>query len=419
MKAEQYPVYKLSKNQANRAGKVLVTPASIEEKIDAFEIMEQWCVLHAYPLDFYNERIRDLIQTIGKTESFITARRIKRIPSIYHKLVRFPEMSFGRMQDIGGIRIIVPKADDIDFMREKIVQAENIQKFKRICDYVAQPKRSGYRSCHLIYEFNDSESPREYYGLNIEVQIRSKIQHAWATALETFSVFLGHPLKSSQGPQDFLTFFELASAAFSYYENRPLMEKYASADIADLVRKLYELSLQLKIRENLDAFSDTITVSYSNNDNFIGSEENGANTNKKNGASSDSENKLGPVELNLTSGSCDAGNPKKERKPLAGDPIVSLSPSVSKNVFVKSKGNYIILKLSPKTGKVMIHLCQDIAEAHQLYVDLEQFKGPSDDIVLVSVSSVSALREAYPNYFANTVGFLYILDELFETYCKK
>lgn len=355
MQIEQYPVYSLSKNQANRAGKILIGHGTIEEKIDAFEILEQWCVLHAYPLDFYNERLRDLIEQLGRTDDYLVARRIKRIPSIYHKLVRFPDMSFGRMQDLGGIRVIVPRASQIESFKKEVLQSEKLQKFKRECDYVAVPKKSGYRSCHLIYEFGDPDSPKEFHGLNIEVQIRSRIQHAWATTLETFSVFLGHALKSSQGPEDYLTFFEMASAAFSHYENCPRLARFADLEISELIRQLHEMTIRLKVRERLLAFSETMTITYSG---------------------------------------------KSSPESVAPD-----------------KGNYIILKLSPKQGKVMVHTCRDIAEAHQLYVDLEQFKGAGEDIVLVSVSSVSALTEAYPNYFANTAGFIAVLDELFEIYC--
>ena len=37
--------------------------------------------------------------------------------------------------------------------------------------------------------------------LRIEMQIRTKLQHIWATAVETMGTFLGQALKSRQGDQ--------------------------------------------------------------------------------------------------------------------------------------------------------------------------------------------------------------------------
>ena len=43
----------------------------------------------------------------------IVGHRLKRMISIIGKITRFPDMSVSKMQDIGGIRIIVPKISDV------------------------------------------------------------------------------------------------------------------------------------------------------------------------------------------------------------------------------------------------------------------------------------------------------------------
>jgi ppGpp synthetase/RelA/SpoT-type nucleotidyltranferase len=74
-------------------------------------------------------------------------------------------------------------------------------------DYILSPKNSGYRSVHLLYKYNsDKKAPSIYNGLFIEVKIRSRLQHAWATAVETVVTFLQQALKSSQGEEEWLRF---------------------------------------------------------------------------------------------------------------------------------------------------------------------------------------------------------------------
>jgi hypothetical protein len=42
-----------------------------------------------------------------------------------------------------------------------------------------------------------------------------------------------------------------------------------------------------------------------------------------------------------------------------------------------------------------------------------EFKSdPNKDVVLVSIDSISALKKAYPNYFADTVDFIATLHEV-------
>ena len=40
-------------------------------------------------------------------------------------------------------------------------------------DYITFPKKDGYRSLHLVYEFKSDKGKKDYNGLKAEVQIRS------------------------------------------------------------------------------------------------------------------------------------------------------------------------------------------------------------------------------------------------------
>ena len=62
-------------------------------------------------------------------------------------------------------------------------------------DYIDNPKVDGYRGYHLIGAFPDKDGDRRL----IEIQVRTSIQHDWATALEIVDLFTGQALKSNQG----------------------------------------------------------------------------------------------------------------------------------------------------------------------------------------------------------------------------
>src|SRR5439155_18826770 len=138
----------------------------------------------------------------------LIAQRIKRLPAIRLKLERLTRLKLSKLQDIGGCRAVVLTSQRVQQL-VKLYEASRAQhELDHISDYLAKPKEDGYRGVHLIYRFQ-SEKYQSHCGLKIEIQLRSKLQHAWATAVETVGIFTGHVLKSSQGPEDWLRFFAL------------------------------------------------------------------------------------------------------------------------------------------------------------------------------------------------------------------
>ncbi|WP_305461543.1 RelA/SpoT domain-containing protein [Photobacterium leiognathi] len=69
-----------------------------------------------------------------------------------------------------------------------------------------EPKESGYRSYHLVYGYQNKKYEK-LNGLQIEMQIRTAVQHSWATAVEVVGAFTAQSLKSSQGNEKWLDFF--------------------------------------------------------------------------------------------------------------------------------------------------------------------------------------------------------------------
>jgi len=148
------------------------------------------------------------------------SQRLKRSVSIIQKLKLQKNMSLSRMQDVGGLRVVLPSLEDVYNLRNLIKESENRPSFKSQFlseyDYISHPKESGYRSLHLIYKYlNDDKD----ISCRIEIQIRTKLHHAWATAIEVLGTYLKQPLKQSLGDSNLLSLFQKISKAFILLEN--------------------------------------------------------------------------------------------------------------------------------------------------------------------------------------------------------
>lgn len=119
----------------------------------------------------------------------IVTYRIKRIDTIIEKLRRFsdsPEgaMQFSRMWDIAGCRCIMNSPDNT-----KLYQLLSAIKTKygqqcKVKDYIENPRESGYRSIHIYVKDENTGKP-------VEIQIRNKQQHNWATLVEILDLLYG------------------------------------------------------------------------------------------------------------------------------------------------------------------------------------------------------------------------------------
>src|SRR6185437_184594 len=99
-------------------------------------------------------------------------------------------------QDIGGCRAIVGSIADVYGIVDKYDKSRFAHTFKNRKDYISSPKPDGYRSYHLIYQYSGIGPTECYNGLHIEVQLRTQLQHAWATAVEIVGTITKQALKS-------------------------------------------------------------------------------------------------------------------------------------------------------------------------------------------------------------------------------
>lgn len=201
-----------SKKTVSRAGdKLLAEGTSEEEYLTALNIINNWRSSHAFPLTTVQTFLRSKASKIDRNA--LIAQRLKRVPSILGKLKRFDKMRLHRMQDIGGCRAVVSDSQKVYKLRDNFVNSRTRNELLKQNDYIKFPKESGYRGIHLIYKYCGTKK-HIYSGHIIEVQIRTRIQHAWATSVEIIGIFLKESLKSSQGPKEWLRFFELVGILF-------------------------------------------------------------------------------------------------------------------------------------------------------------------------------------------------------------
>lgn len=247
---------RFSRSQVDRAGARYVDPnANREERDRARRVINNWRSSHSYPLNTLQVNLRYAANQVDDDPT--VAQRIKRLPSIRHKLDRIPEMRLSQMQDLGGCRAVVAGvgkvAELVRFYREK---SQMKHRLIRMDPYVWEPKESGYRGVHLVYAYY-SDKKSTYNGLKIEIQLRSQLQHGWATAVETVGTFTRQALKSSMGEEGWLRFFALMSSALALREGTPLVPA-TPGDPGELKEELKARAQELQVAHRLSAYQTAL-----------------------------------------------------------------------------------------------------------------------------------------------------------------
>ena len=229
---------------------------------EVFEVLKDWRNLHSLPLSMLQTSIKTKLHRLPEVKDLLIAQRLKRMPSIVSKLQRFETMQVARMQDIGGLRIIAKNIVDVYKVKGLLCQAGSTAAFlptNGFHDYIQTPKKDGYRSIHQVFRYQGKKHA-ELNGLLFELQIRTALQHCWATAVEILGIIERENFKSGEGGDDFKTFFKLASAAFSLKEGTPVLEEYATLSKEELRNRLKDITSKLQIFAKLDGAAGGVHV---------------------------------------------------------------------------------------------------------------------------------------------------------------
>lgn len=219
-----------------------VTPEGAVELNAALDVIDNWRSAHSYPLNSFTMTLKNRAKKISSKA--LLAQRIKRLPSIALKLADRGNMKLTQMQDIGGCRATMPTLKDVYELRDLYMNGALIH--PRVGngekDYIVEPKGSGYRGIHLKYRFCGRAATLPYNNLKIEIQLRTLLQHKWATAVEAAGTFTAAALKSNRGSPEWLRFFALMGSVFAIREGCPIVPDTPTdmASIRDEIRALNE-----------------------------------------------------------------------------------------------------------------------------------------------------------------------------------
>lgn len=335
-----------ARGEVDRAGRLLAQGGAADPLVigRALDAVNDWRSSHSFPLNTFQMTLRTRSASVCNQP--IVAQRLKRTPSIIAKLRRFPQMQLSRMQDVGGARAVLASVAEVESLRE-LYRRPTKHAFVAERNYIRQPKPSGYRGIHLVYRYRGARA--EYDGLRIEVQLRSRLQHAWATAVETVGAFLGQALKSSEGEADWLRFFALIGSMFALDEGTPV-EPGVPGDRNELMAATRTAAQRLRAKDRLAAFGAALLVSRENE-----------------------EMRRGDYFLLV---------------------IEQIEPDRRS------------LTIRPYCGHELA------AGIGQYQTEEKRLAGTAGDAVLVAADSLDSLRRAFPNYFADTETFVQEMTRL-------
>ena len=351
---------KYSGKKVSRAGACLVdldlrqnNPVAFD---DAMDCLSYWRGQHAYPLEKAYLEVAKLTGVVEKHPTF--SKRLKRADSIRSKLRIHQGMNLKRMQDIGGCRVVVSNNKKVKKLSKLLSSLDHI---KLRNDYVKAPKNDGYRSVHLVGNYK-GEDGRIF---PIEIQVRSMLQHVWATGVEMIDICTEQSLKSGLGVGNWGDFFKKLSELFLELEQVHFLN---SLEIEPLLANLNRMMVK-KVFSKL--VSEVVALERS---------------------------------LNLTKSLESYAN-------LIGsvDAVLEDKPDVQ---------GYYLVYLNLEVGSVIAQDFFDSNEtaiANQKYLELEKrIEGDRRQIAaLVSTQAIGGIKEAYPNYFADAQKLL-VYMKLFE-----
>ncbi|MDX1170262.1 hypothetical protein GOL87_25370 [Sinorhizobium medicae] len=254
-----------SKAQVRYAGKAIADGTATEKD---FDLVDQWRASHSYVINTFNVWLRRKIEASKIDAEF--AQRLKRRNTVIDKLKRKkPDGSplirdVTTMQDLAGCRLIFQDIEDLHSFRDFLLSSmENVNhklkhEDRNKYNYIERPKPTGYRGIHDVFlhyprphrRGDTTSSP--WHGLMVEVQYRTRAQHAWATALEISDILDRQRTKFGYGDDERGNFFAMASEIIARRHEK-LTRSFSGLCDDDLEAEFNDMEASLGILQRLGA----------------------------------------------------------------------------------------------------------------------------------------------------------------------
>lgn len=329
-----------SKREVANAGKAIAAyEGAYKELVEESAILEAWRQAHNRVMIDVKAELAQLV--MEKCSSAVIVGRLKRADAIVAKLRRTDaNHKLSMLQDIAGCRVIVDTLEDLELLSSLIIDHFNVAA-NDVKDHISVAKEDGYRSRHFRVRRNTSQ----YAGLRCEIQLRTRLQHSWATAVEVYDVISGSGLKMGKGSEGEHRLFKGLSLALSIKE---FGQVEARADeLKDVLAEVSCLNSKLNALQKLQASKGSVSI--------LNSEQ-----------------------------------------------------------YRNNEYCLLYIDYALQYTKIYTYDMDHADEANAMYAELERAKTPMQDVLLVSVSSLTNLKKAYPNYSTDISLFFNEVDWLMD-----
>ncbi len=261
-----YPEPPVSKASVKRAGKAISKNSATAAD---YVLVDQWRAAHGYVINTFQSWFKGHIARRSQDVEF--AQRLKRKKTVIDKLKR--QKSDGQplisdlasMHDFAGCRMIFNTVNDLVNFRKYMHSSNVMRNVKHELrhesdkyNYIESPKSTGYRGIHDVYQHfprghrDTPSTSRPWDGLMVEVQYRTRAQHAWATAVEISDILDNERTKFDLKETERGKFFSIASEIIAR-RHEHIERAYQGVTTEELQYQLQLLENQFGIMQRLQA----------------------------------------------------------------------------------------------------------------------------------------------------------------------
>jgi hypothetical protein len=246
-----------SAKTVKNAGKYLagvIPPEKAQQAAPHFATAHEWRKSHIGPMKTVRMELAGKVRK-SKFDA-PTAARLKRMVSIRGKLTK-GTVRLHDMQDVAGCRVILADMKQVNELGDLYRTGQCKHRLVKVYDYIEKPKSDGYRCLHLIFKPECPPEKQGYRGQQVEMQIRTQLQHAWATSVEAVGLYLGEDLKGGSGSKDWLRFFELMSTELAVEEGLAIVPTTPACP-KERQTELLKIGKQVNALATLDAINKAV-----------------------------------------------------------------------------------------------------------------------------------------------------------------